>query len=266
MERLLIRKELLHRGCPLRYRLSAGAGGKWAVFLHGAGADHRMFEAQLRAVPDEYGVLLPDIRGHGESRPMGEPFCVRLAMEDILSVMDAEGVAKAAFIGQSMGGNIAQELAFLHRERVERLALIDCTRNVNRLTRMERLAVWSAPAMMALYPFRTLARQSAELCSDDEAVRAYILECFERIGKKDFIRVFSELALCLHDEPGYSYGLPMLVLCGEHDKTGNIKKILGTWAPNEPDCAVHVVKNAGHLCNMDRPEDVNALLAAFLRG
>ena len=264
MERSFIQKELVYRGCPLHYWAAAGKGGKWTVFLHGAGADHRMFEAQVPAVPEEYGVLLLDIRGHGESRPMGESFSVRFAVDDILRVMDAEGMQKAVLVGQSMGGNIAQEIAFLHKERVERLVLIDCTRNVNRLTRAELLAVKSAPGMMALYPFRTLAQQSANLCSDNEAVRAYILECFEKIGKADFVKVFSELALCLHEEPGYAYSLPMLVLCGEHDKTGNIRKILGTWATNEPDCSVHLIKNAGHLSNMDCPEEVNALLAAFL--
>jgi len=51
------------------------------------------------------GVLLWDARGHGLSRPMGKEFSISLLVDDILAIMNKEGIHKATFVGQSMGGN-----------------------------------------------------------------------------------------------------------------------------------------------------------------
>jgi len=54
------------------------------------------------------------------------------------------------------------------------------------------------------------------------------------------------------------------LVCGVHDKTGNIKKNAPLWAEREPACEFHWIDHAGHCANQDHPEEFNRLMLAFL--
>jgi pimeloyl-ACP methyl ester carboxylesterase len=68
----------------------------------------------------------------------------------------------------------------------------------------------------------------------------------------------------LHEDEDYYIDKPLLLICGEHDNTGNIKKIAKSWASREPKCEFHWIADAGHCANQDNPEAVNKLLLPFL--
>ncbi|WP_439567423.1 alpha/beta fold hydrolase [Sphingopyxis sp.] len=76
--------------------------------------------ALVDAVPD-----LPAIRaaalGNGDALP---PYGIADMASDVLAVMDAEAIDRAHFIGRSIGGLIAQQLAVRHPDRVVSLSLI----------------------------------------------------------------------------------------------------------------------------------------------
>jgi pimeloyl-ACP methyl ester carboxylesterase len=65
---------LERRGCPLHYWTGGDEGQPWAVFTHGLCADHRSWSYQVALSGQKYRVLSYDVRGHGLSRPMGDPF------------------------------------------------------------------------------------------------------------------------------------------------------------------------------------------------
>ena len=58
--------------------------------------------------------------------------------------------------------------------------------------------------------------------------------------------------------------VPTLLLVGHEDKTGNIRKSMAAWAKREPGDEYHVITGAGHCANLDRPDQVNALVGTFL--
>jgi pimeloyl-ACP methyl ester carboxylesterase len=66
-----------------------------------------MFDAQLPAVVQSYRVLVWDVRGHGQSQPVGTGFSILLATEDLLAILDEAGYEQAKLVGQSMGSYIA---------------------------------------------------------------------------------------------------------------------------------------------------------------
>ena len=88
--------------------------------------DYRMFEVQKTLVAREYRVLLWDVHGHGQSRPlgMGGVFSLRTVIDDLLAIIDQLGYQQACFVGLSFGTLITQELAFLYPERVTALVVI----------------------------------------------------------------------------------------------------------------------------------------------
>ncbi|MFD0869297.1 alpha/beta fold hydrolase [Paenibacillus residui] len=257
-------KVLNKDGCDIHYWISKRGNCPWLIFLHGAGADHEMFSEQIAAVSHNFNILLWDARGHGLSRPMGEHFSMTLVVDDLATIMNKEGIEKATFIGQSMGGNAAQEFAFYFPDRVEKLVLIDCTCNTMKLSWLETFYLNITPMLIRLYPWEHLVRESVKASALKPDVQAYLTKTFNRIGKKDFVTIFLATASCLHYEKDYRINKPLLLVYGEKDETGNIKKIAATWASNEPYCTLVEIPQASHCSNQDNPSAFNQALISFL--
>src|SRR5688572_23539635 len=127
-----IQPGLLERpGAALHYWLTGPDRAPLIVLTHGAGADHHMFDPQVPVLARHHRVLTWDVRLHGASRPNAGPFTLALVLDDLLALLDHVGAGQTPIIalGQSMGGNVAQELAFRHPVRVRALVLIGCACN-----------------------------------------------------------------------------------------------------------------------------------------
>src|ERR1700676_4655224 len=94
------------------------------VLLHGAGFDHTTWALHSRWFAHHgYGVLAPDLPGHGRSS--GAPLPTIADMADwTAALLDAAGAAKARLVGHSMGSLVALETAARHPLKVSALSLI----------------------------------------------------------------------------------------------------------------------------------------------
>src|SRR5258708_12871923 len=94
------------------------------VLLHGAGFDHPPWALHSRWFAHHgYGVLAPDLPGHGRSS--GAPLATITEMADwTVALLDAAGASKAWLVGHSMGSLIALETAARHPARISALSLI----------------------------------------------------------------------------------------------------------------------------------------------
>lgn len=264
MNKELFAKSLNKDGCNIRYWILNNGEAPWLIFLHGAGANHEMFYEQIPIVSTKFNLLLWDARGHGLSRPMGDKFSIKLLMEDLIEIMNKERIEKAIFVGQSMGGNIAQEVAFYHPHKVKKLVLIGCTCNTNKLTGIEKFYLSITPLIIRMYPWSHLVKASVKASALKSNVQNYLRKVFNQIGKNDFIKIFLATAACLHYEKGYKINKPILLVYGESDQTGNIKKIASTWASREPFCRLVEISNASHCANQDNTSQFNTVFWEFL--
>ena len=94
------------------------------VLLHGAGFDHTTWALHSRWFAHHgYGVLAPDLPGHGRSA--GAPLTTIADLADwTAALLDAAGVTKAWLVGHSMGSLVALETAARHPAKVSSLSLI----------------------------------------------------------------------------------------------------------------------------------------------
>jgi 3-oxoadipate enol-lactonase len=255
---------LLRQGCPLHYWLEGDADKPLLVMTHGATLDHRMFEAQRKALLPSHRLLTWDMRGHGESQPMGDDFTVPTAVDDLLAILDEIGVKTATLLGQSTGGYVVQELMFRHPERVEALVMIDCICITLRISAMEAFLLRLTPALLSLYPDKLLKKQTATQSSIRPEIQAYIYEAACRIPKREIITIWRGIASCLHAEPEYRIKKPLLLVHGDQDKLGNIAKSAPQWAARDPHCQYVVIPDAGHCANQDNASYFNEVLLSFL--
>jgi pimeloyl-ACP methyl ester carboxylesterase len=264
MDTLLTEHILEREGCPLHYWEGGVEGRPLVVFTHGACVDHRSFDPHVPAVAKNYRVLNWDVRGHGLSQPVGAQFSIPLAVEDLLAILEVLGYQKAVFIGHSNGTYITQELVYRYPERAQAIVIADGTCITWHRTAVDRWILRVSSSVMNLLPFETLKRGGLPYISARKDVQAYTYEAFSMLTKPQFIALWNGVITCLHDEPGYKITRPMLLVHGDNDQTGDIKKIAPLWAAKTPDCQYEVIPNARHFAILDNPEFFRRLVMDFL--
>lgn len=254
-------------GCPLHYWLSGPENAPPVVFSHGATMDHRMFDSQVPAVAERYRVITWDLRGHGRSRPLGnigEGLLIGDLVKDLVALMDHLGYEQVLLVGQSLGGHLAQEMVFLHPERVSALATVGSSCSTIKHSRLDRAALRITPPMFKIWPEGNLRKQIAENTAVTPEAQAYAYQATRQLTKKDFMKVWNAVTNLLHHEEGYRIEHPLLITHGDEDDLGNIKKISPKWAERDPNSRYVTIPDAGHNANQDNPDFFNQVLLEFL--
>lgn len=230
------------------------------LLVHAFPLDARMWEPQLAAFSGAVPLLAPHLPGFGGSDPAGDVMTMRAAADRMLEELDRAAVDRALVCGLSMGGYVAFEVWRRSRERVLGLVLAN-TRAVAdtdegaaaRRGLAERLSaegnaflVENPPPLLAEGASREQWAHIRSLIADQPpgAIAAASLGMAERL-----------------DSTGDLSGIdvPTLVITSSGDQL--IPKDVSTAMAGEiPDAILAVIEGAGHLSNLEAPEEFNSLL------
>jgi pimeloyl-ACP methyl ester carboxylesterase len=119
----------LRTGVRLRYAEQGNATGEAVVLLHGLSDSWFSYSRILPSLPLHLRVFALDQRGHGDSDRPASGYTVADFGEDVVAFLDAVGVSRATIVGHSMGAFVAQRVAIIAPERVQRLVLIGGARS-----------------------------------------------------------------------------------------------------------------------------------------
>ncbi len=254
----------------MSYRdLGEGAGDP-LLLLHAFPLNGRMFEPQMVAFSGGRRVVAPDFPGFGRSpRTPAQPD-VRYYAEGVLSLLDRLGLERVVLGGVSMGGYVAFECMRLFPERVSALVLANTRPDPDseeaRETRKDmalRVAQAGVGVLAEIQMERLLAPATRE--NDEELVervRAMILEnspdgAVAALGamreRPDSTPLLAEI------------GIPTLVVGGEEDSISS-PEVMARMADEIPESRHVSLPRAGHLSNLEAPEEFNAALKGFLEG
>lgn len=155
-------------GIQTAFTLEGKAGAPVVILSHGLAADRSMWAPQIEALSRSYTLLSYDIRGHGDSGASAGDYSLRLLAQDVLALMDALGIARAHYVGLSLGGMVGQYLGAWHGERLSSLTLCATTSDAPkaswaarvhevRARGVEQMADatidrWVTPAFKSLHP------------------------------------------------------------------------------------------------------------------
>jgi len=262
MNTTLTESILDRNGCRLHYWTGGKAQAPLVVFTHGATIDHHEWDATLPLVGERFRILAWDMRGHGLSRPA--KFDLAEAVADLLALLDRLEVREATLVGHSMGGNLHQEFAYHHPPRVRALAMLDCTWNFMQLSASDRFWLKAADPIFKLYPHKTLIDQSVAVSAISKAGQELMRKAMQQLSKEEFVHVLMNSTQCLRYDPDYKITKPLLLMMGDQEATGNIRKAMPLWAKHEGVDLV-VIPNAKHAANLDQPELFHEILLEFLQ-
>jgi pimeloyl-ACP methyl ester carboxylesterase len=249
---------------PVAWR-EAGAGDA-VVFLHGLGGSRTAWDPQLIALSDRRRCVAWDMPGYGASPPLERITFPGLARA-VTWLLDAIGAEAAHLVGLSMGGMVALHAALEHPARVRSLAILDSspafgldgTTDADAWVELRTAPLRDAtPADLAPGLLASVAAPGAS-----SAVIAEASVAMARISSQALVDAIR--CLPTHDVRHRlaEIGQPTLVVCGELDAETppSYSRYL---AGHIPGARLAIVPGAGHLANLERPAEVNALLEAFL--
>ena len=210
---------------PLLNYVAEGEGPP-VVLVHGVGSDLESWDQVACRLAPKFRVIRMDLRGHGESSQIRETYSLEKFCEDIVAVMDAEGIDKADLVGFSLGGLIGQCLALNWPDRFRKIVLLSA---VAGRTPEEREKVVSRLAMIREDGIVAVTGAARDRWFTDDYVSKHPEEIDKRIAeliandKESYLeayRVFgqSELAPRLHEIKHET-----LVLTGEFDQGSNTR-------------------------------------------
>ncbi|MEH0935955.1 alpha/beta fold hydrolase [Micromonospora psammae] len=248
-----------------------GAGSP-VVLLHAGIADRRMWREQLPQLAERHRVIAVDLRGYGDSELPSTPFAHH---DDVVALLDALDIERAALVGCSFGGAVAVDTALTHPDRVSALALLGTAVSGHEWSE-ETEELWerlvgevdpedftaSAAGEVRFWvvgPGRRPEDVDGELIAFAEAMdqRALAAE-----------RALSAVDVADLDPPAIErlgeLRMPVLVTAGAAD-VPDITRLADRIAAEAPG-AVRLpdVPDAAHLLPLERPGPVNAALLDFL--
>jgi len=246
--------------------------GPAVVLLHGPGGNLTHWVHVAPRLTGGFRVLGIDLPGSGESeRPRGAP-SVRACAEQVLGLLDLLRVERAAFVGHSLGANVAAELAVGHPDRVSRVALMDPVG-------LERKPLWlRAAGRVLLSPtvfgglLPTLWRPALELlfAERNEYTCAFV-HCLETTCRTEDLRSIAAAIsgrreeLLDRDLSGVldHLAVPTLLAWGEEDPFVS-RDALHAILARRPDFVLHEIRRCGPLPMIERPVETAALLRRHL--
>jgi pimeloyl-ACP methyl ester carboxylesterase len=227
------------------------------VLLHGAGGDYLSWPPELRRLPN-HPVFSLDLPGHGKTKGPG---CqsVQDYARVVAEFIDIVGLSRAVFVGQAMGGAIAQTLALDYPDRVAGIGLISTGPKLP----IPLSVIHNAESPSTL----PLAIKSLQDMSLGAHTPPYLKEyVFTRMACTRQTLLLDDLLTCdrfdLTDRlPAIQ--TPVLVICGTDDRMTpiHLSEILSSRIPG---AALQTVQGVGHLLVLEQPVRVAKLISIFL--
>jgi 3-oxoadipate enol-lactonase len=246
----------------------AGSGAA-VVLLHGFPFNRSMWNEQIAALAPSFRVIVPDLRGHGATTVTKAPATMDELARDVVALMDALEISRAAVCGLSMGGYVALALCKMFPSRIRALVLADTRAHAdtqeakdNREQQGQKAlnegmtAIAEAMLPKLLSP-ATLARRSEVV----ERVREMIVNTNPQ-GAASAQRGMAERA----DQTAFLSRViaPTLIIVGSEDAITPVAD--AEVMHREIDGSrLEVIEGAGHVSNLEQPESFNRALTKFLR-
>ena len=215
------------------------------VLVHGLGVSSRYMVPTAEHIAPDARVFAPDLPGFGRSARPAEAFGVGRLAAFLDAWMDAVGLERAVWLGNSFGCQLIVELALRHPARIERAVLQGITPDVVHRSRPRHVARLAADAF--------LEPPSLVYVAARDYFRAGVRRCwttFRYLMEDPIEQKLSRLAA------------PALVVRGEWDPI-----VSQEWSERAaallPDARLAVVPGAAHAVNYSHPSVLAALVRTF---
>ncbi|WP_161624828.1 non-ribosomal peptide synthetase [Streptomyces spectabilis] len=239
-------------GNRIRYRVR-GSGPTALVLIHGLGCDASYWDRQLAHFADRCTVVALDLAGHGGSGGTRQKWTVEAFAEDVVAVVEQEGLDDVVLVGHSLGGPVMLAAERLLGGRVRGLVGVDTLHD------FEPKALSAEQLDRFVRTFSEQPVEARELFLDgarDDLV-ALVARTREETGAAVVSAAFREMLTYLQDVPKH-FDVPLVLINST------------SWMPTNLTAArrygveVELVDGVGHFVMLEAPLTFNAILRRHL--
>ncbi|HTB05873.1 MAG TPA: alpha/beta fold hydrolase [Bacteroidia bacterium] len=245
--------------------------GKSLFILHGLFGSADNWQTIGKHLAEYFTVYFIDLRNHGQS-PHSDDWNYEVMAEDLIEVMQDEGLDKINILGHSMGGKTAMQFAVRYPEKVEKLVVVDIgpkkypTTNQFVVDAIEQFNTHTVSS-------RKEAEQVMSQFIEEPGVRQFLLKSLQwddnqklswkfnyEVIRKNISRVSDATPL-----PDKQIEIPTLFVKGEKSDyifPADIKLITAIF----PNARLETILGAGHWVHADKPQEFFKIVAEFLIG
>ncbi|HVC35192.1 MAG TPA: alpha/beta fold hydrolase [Chloroflexota bacterium] len=260
----------------LRLRYSDAGTGPAVVLVHGIGASLEYWRFTVGALAQDHRVLAVDLPGCGFSERGPKVPTLEETADLMAGFLDALGVDRASFVGNSLGGLVCLETALRHPNRIDRLILSDSAGLGREVSIFWRLVSVPAlgPALIELnrwLAFRGWINLFYQPQGDEPDL---VARCQKWVGRPDLTETIVGAARSGVDLRGQlpavvrvdrlaQLSMPTLVVWGKDDWT--IPPEHGASAQRLiPNAQLVLIDRCGHCPQLERPDVFNRVAREFL--
>jgi 3-oxoadipate enol-lactonase len=244
--------------------------GDLLVFLHGIGGNRLNWADQLPFFARHYCAVAWDARGYGESDDYAEPLDFGDFSEDILRLMAYFGADRAHLVGLSMGGRIALDFYGRYPDRVHSLVLADTSVGSTDAVDPVKIEAFLAKRKQPLLDGKTPAELAPVLVEElmgqhaKPEARQHMIYSLSALHVQSYIKTMD----CVTKYRGYpdfdDIHVPSLVIVGQNDRIAR-PEAAALMAEAIPGAQFHIIEGAGHISNIEAPEEFNQTVLKFLK-
>lgn len=248
----------------------AKSSDEWVVFIHGAGGSSAVWYRQIQSYVRHFNLLLIDLHGHGKSangrQTNNKEYSFENIALDIVKVLDHCQIAKAHFVGVSMGTIIVRKVGEIKGEYVKSMILVGA---ITKLNLKSRLLVRMGRIFHKVVPFMWLYKVFAfiimPLAQHEESRNVFINEA-RRLARHEFIRWFkltNRLTAKLNKMEAGDIGIPTLYVMGEQDYIllEPVRELVQKYRNK----TLLVIEKCGHVVNIEKADEFNNLSIAYIK-
>jgi len=244
----------------------AAGDGPPVVLLHPFPLNHKFWTRVAEPLSTCYRLIMPDLRAHGDSEAGEGPATMEKMAADLAALCRQERIAKAFFVGVSIGGYVLLEFWRLYHDHVSALVLAN-TRAASETAegRANRLAIAAKVLREGTAGFiaETLPKLMSPVTLDNrpdlvDSARGMM----QQMSPQDIAAVQQGMA----DRPDSiatlnTIDVPTLIIAGEDDSIPRAEfELMRQLIPTS---LLQVVPRAGHYAALEQPEDFARLLRSF---
>ena len=245
-----------------------GQGDTLVLFLHGIGGGRAIWAGSVQAVAQAgFKAAAVDLPGYGDSIGAG-PATLQNMARQVAAFIDAQAAPRTVLVGHSMGGMVAQELVALRSVAVHALVLA-CTSAAfgkpggdwQQAFVADRLAPLDGGLGMAGVAARLVPGMVSPNAPPEAAVFAQGV--MARVPEATYREALQSIVAFDRREALAAIGVPTLLIAGEHDRTAP-PAVMQRMAERIPGSRFAVLRDAGHIANVEQPRAFDAAMLAFI--
>jgi 3-oxoadipate enol-lactonase len=243
-------------------------GGPPVILLHPFPVNHEFWLPVANALAARYRIILPDLRGHGESSPGQGPATMQKHADDLARVMDNAGIPRSPIVGVSIGGYLLFEFWRRHRDRVTALGLMNTKASADgpearagRLQAAEDVLEDGTEPFFSGLVQKLLARTTRETRPD-------LVEGALSMMRKTPAASVAAVQRGMAERPDSmatlkTINVPTVLVTGDEDEMTGVKEA-ELMRQNIPSSDLKIIPKAGHYAAWEQPGEVTRVLRTFL--